>query len=126
MFERAIADTRDPVLLAAALFHDVGKAIDGPTHDTEGADLLDGLIDSESCWLIAHHLDLLRAPQSARKHLRKQQRRLQRLEKLRRYDLAGREPDAKVNDPEWALQTLLNELSQQTPASDAGQQRSDA
>ncbi len=119
VFECALVDTRDPILLTAALFHDVGKAIDGPTHDTEGADLLDELIDPESCWLIAHHLDLLKTPQSTRKHLRRQQLRLQRLEKLRRYDLAGRDPHAKVNHPEWALQTLMNELTMSQPTNRA-------
>jgi HD superfamily phosphodiesterase len=115
VFERALADTRDPILLAAALLHDVGKSIDGPTHDAEGASLLDGLVDSEVCWLVAHHLDLLKHPQSTRKHLRRDQLRLQRLEKLRRYDLAGRDPHARVNAPEWALNTMLAELCTDHP-----------
>jgi hypothetical protein len=33
VFDYALPHTRDPVLLGAALLHDVGKAIDGPTHD---------------------------------------------------------------------------------------------
>ncbi len=44
VFELARRQATDRVLWAAALFHDVGKAIDGPLHDEVGADLLEGLI----------------------------------------------------------------------------------
>lgn len=124
VFECALADTRDAVLLTASLFHDVGKAIDSSTHDAEGAELLEDLIDPEACWLVAHHLDLLKNPQSTRKHLKRDQLRLQRLEKLRRYDLAGRNPSARVNSPEWALQALMNELTS-NPTSSLNSEGSD-
>lgn len=105
VFDCALADTRDPVLLGAALFHDVGKAIDGPTHDVEGRSLLEGLLSDEVLWLVEHHLDLLREPAKCRrKHAGTG--RLSMLQKLRRYDLAGRDPTARVRDAEWAVDTF--------------------
>jgi HD superfamily phosphodiesterase len=107
VFDHALASTRDPVLLAAALFHDVGKAIDGPTHDVEGAELLDGLLDTEVCWLVAHHLDLLREPAKTKRRLAGTSR-LSLLQQLRRFDLAGRDPTARVRDETWAVDTLFS------------------
>jgi HD superfamily phosphodiesterase len=107
VFDAALAHTRDPILLGAALFHDVGKAIDGPTHDVEGADLLTDLLCDELVWLVAHHLDLLREPGKTRRRLAGQPR-LALLEQLRRFDLAGRDPTARVRDAEWAVDTLLS------------------
>lgn len=37
---------------AAALFHDVGKAIDGPRHAQIGAELLVGVFNENIRWLI--------------------------------------------------------------------------
>lgn len=105
VFDHALADTRDPVLLAAALFHDVGKAIDGPTHDLEGRSLLEGLLSDDVLWLVEHHLDLLREPAKCKRKLAGTAR-LSMLQKLRRYDLAGRDPTARVRDAEWAVDTL--------------------
>lgn len=107
VFEHALAHTRDPVLLGAALLHDVGKAIDGPTHDVEGADLLSDLLCDELVWLVGHHLDLLREPAKTRRRLAGQPR-LSLLEQLRRFDLAGRDPRARVRDAEWAVDTLFS------------------
>lgn len=107
VFDCALAHTRDPVLLGAALFHDVGKAIDGPTHDVEGADLLTDLVCDELVWLVEHHLDLLREPSKTRRRLAGQPR-LALLEQLRRFDLAGRDPRARVRDAEWAVDTLFS------------------
>ncbi len=108
VFERALEDTRDVRLLAAALLHDVGKAIDGPTHDVEGASLLEGLVRADVVWLVEHHLDLLREPSRARRRFAGDAR-LGLLQRLRRYDLAGRDPAARVRGPEWAVDTLLEE-----------------
>ncbi len=120
VFDHALADTRDPILLAAALLHDVGKAIDGPTHDREGADLLDGLVSGEVVWLVEHHLDLLREPARTKRKL-SGTRRLSLLQQLRRYDLAGRDPTARVRDAEWAVDTLLSIAEQSgTPLTENG------
>jgi hypothetical protein len=107
VFERALADTRDPILLAAALFHDVGKALDGPSHEIEGAWLLEGLAHPDVVFLVEHHLDLLRDPRETRRRFANSYW-LPLLERLRRYDLAGRDPRARVRSPEWALDTLLS------------------
>jgi hypothetical protein len=107
VFESALADTRDPILLAAALFHDVGKALDGPSHEIEGAWLLEGLLHPDVVFLVEHHLDLLRDPRETRRRFANSYW-LPLLERLRRYDLAGRDPRARVRSPEWALDTLLS------------------
>jgi hypothetical protein len=107
VFERALADTRDPILLAAALFHDVGKALDGPSHEIEGAWLLEGLLHPDVVFLVEHHLDLLRDPRETRRRFANSDW-LPLLERLRRYDVAGRDPHARVRSPEWALDTLLS------------------
>lgn len=105
VFRHAERESRDPVLLAAALLHDVGKAQAGRDHDTVGADLLDGLVPEAVRWLVRHHLDLLRAPRQTRALLQGDPR-LAQLERLRRWDLAGRIPGASVCSPEVALAGL--------------------
>ncbi|MDP3278573.1 MAG: HD domain-containing protein [Deltaproteobacteria bacterium] len=107
VFECALAGTQDPLVLAAALLHDVGKAVDGAHHEAEGAALLDGLVDQQICWLVAHHLDLLRAPERTRRKLRHDPR-LSQLVLLRRFDLAGRDPHASVRTVGWAVDKLLS------------------
>src|SRR5262249_19877955 len=107
VFEHARRATDDHVLWAAALFHDVGKAIDGPLHDEVGADLLEGLLPDRAVWLVRHHLDLL-------KDRKRTQRRwhgtpeLRDLELLRRWDLAGRDPRARVISLEGAFDLLFD------------------
>lgn len=44
VFELAYHSTHDPELWAAALLHDIGKAIDRQEHAVCGADLLKGLL----------------------------------------------------------------------------------
>lgn len=105
VFQHARRDTADPALLAAALLHDVGKALTGPDHDVEGAALLEGLIHPRVVFLVRHHLDLLRAPALTRRRFQRSPR-LRDLELLRRWDLAGRSPRATVISPEDALQLL--------------------
>jgi hypothetical protein len=112
-FDLARRDTRDRVLWAAALLHDVGKAVSSPDHDEVGADLLEGLVAPRIVWLVRHHLDLLRAPGLARRRLRNTSA-LRDLEQLRRWDLGGRRTDAHVLTPEDALAILLDEPSQLT------------
>jgi hypothetical protein len=105
VFQLARNASDDPRLWAAALFHDVGKAIDGPTHDEVGADLIDGLLEEGVVRLVRHHLDLLRNPRRARR--RHDRAFLVELEALRRFDLGGRDPRAHVTSPEEALGLLL-------------------
>lgn len=105
VFQHARRDTDDPALLAAALLHDVGKALAGTDHDVEGAALLDGLIHPRVVVLVRHHLDLLRAPGLTRRRL-KNTTLLRDLALLRRWDLAGRSPNASVISPEDAMQHL--------------------
>src|SRR3954468_7146925 len=69
-FELARRATADTALWAAALLHDVGKAVSSPEHDAIGADLLDGIVAPRIVWLVRHHLDLLRAPGVTKRRLR--------------------------------------------------------
>ena len=95
VFPHARRESRDPVLQAAALLHDVGKALRAGDHDALGADLLDGLVAPRVVWLVRHHLDLLRHPGVTRRRLHGSVN-LRDLELLRRWDLAGRSPFAPV------------------------------
>jgi hypothetical protein len=95
VFGLARRATADRVLWAAALFHDVGKAIDGPHHDEVGADLLEGLLCDRAVWLVRHHLDLLKDPRATRRRFQGAPA-LHDLELLRRWDLGGRDPRDRV------------------------------
>jgi hypothetical protein len=106
VFDLARRASEDRVLWAAALFHDVGKAIDGPLHDEVGADMLDGLLCPRVVWLVRHHLDLLKEPRRTRRNLRGTAD-LKDLELLRRFDLGGRDPKAAVLAPEDAFDLLF-------------------
>lgn len=106
VFQLARRATTDRVLWAAALFHDVGKAIDGPLHDEVGADLLEGLLPSRAVWLVRHHLDLLKDPRLARRRWLGTSA-LRDLEQLRRWDLGGRDPNARVMSVEDAFDALV-------------------
>jgi predicted HD phosphohydrolase len=105
-FDLARRATDDRVLWAAALFHDVGKAIDGPLHDEVGADLLEGLLCDRAVWLVRHHLDLLKDPRGTRRRFRGTPE-LRDLELLRRWDLGGRHPNARVLAVEDAFDQLF-------------------
>jgi hypothetical protein len=107
VFDVARRASNDRFLWAAALLHDVGKAIDGATHDEVGGDLLDGLVAPRVVWLVRHHLDLLREPRRTRRALRSSPE-LADLERLRKWDLAGRRPGARVLEPEEALDLLFD------------------
>ena len=106
VFGLALRETRDPILLGAALLHDVGKADAGSDHDEVGADLLEGLIHPRAVWLVRHHLDLLRHPRRARHRGIE----IGALQQLRRWDLGGRHPDARVMSPEHAV-SIVSELT---------------
>lgn len=110
VFDLARAATGDVELWAAALFHDVGKSLsDSETgHDEVGADLLSGLVSDRVEWLVRHHLDLLRDPRGTRRKLHGTSE-LGDLELLRRWDLGGRRPNARVLSPDTALSILCSE-----------------
>lgn len=106
-FDLARRETSDRTLWAAALLHDVGKAISSPDHDEVGADLLDGLVSPRIVWLVRHHLDLLHVPGPTKRRL-KGSKALHDLQRLRRFDVGGRSPTAVVVPAEIALELLLD------------------
>lgn len=111
VYQHAARDDAEPDLLAAALFHDVGKAISGPDHDAVGARLLIGLPE-RTRWCVAHHLDLLRAPRRTKRRWNRTPE-LTDLQRLRRWDLAGRQPTARVCSVEQAVSHVLEVLDVQ-------------
>lgn len=106
VFDLARAATNDRALWVAALLHDVGKAIDSPTHDEVGADLLADIVSPRIVWLVRHHLDLLKNPRMTKRRLRGSNA-LVDLQHLRRWDVGGRSPHAIVLSPEIALSMIL-------------------
>lgn len=108
VFELALKQTNEPVLLLAALLHDVGKSVDSAVHDAIGADMLKGICCEQVCWLVAHHLDLLKSPAKTRRQLAGSSQ-LQQLALLRHWDLGGRKVDALVRSPEQALEIALGQ-----------------
>jgi hypothetical protein len=107
-FDLARRDSADRALWAAALFHDVGKALGSADHAETGADLLEGLLAPRVVWLVRHHLDLLEAPGVTKRRLRGQPA-LADLQRLRRWDVGGRAPHASVLTPDAALAVLFAE-----------------
>jgi hypothetical protein len=105
-FDLARRETSDRALQAAALLHDVGKALGSRDHAETGADLLEGLVAPRVVWLVRHHLDLLDAPGATKRRLRGSTA-LADLQRLRRWDVGGRSRSASVLSPEAALTTLL-------------------
>lgn len=108
VYQHAADDDAEAPLLAAALLHDVGKAVSGPDHDAIGAAMLDGLPERTQ-WCVAHHLDLLRDRRHTQRHLANTPA-LRDLQRLRRWDLAGRDPFARVCSPEQAVSHVLEAL----------------
>lgn len=107
VFDLARAATNDRALWAAALLHDVGKAIDSPHHDDIGADLLEEFVSPRIVWLVRHHLDLLKTPRITKRRLHGTNA-LVDLQHLRRWDVGGRSPHAIVLSPETALSMILD------------------
>ena len=107
VYDLARRATTDRILWAAALFHDVGKAVDGALHDEIGADLLEGLLPDRAVWLVRHHLDLLKDRRLTRRRHHGSDE-LRDLELLRRWDLGGRDPRARVLSPEDAFDDLFS------------------
>lgn len=117
VFDLARRSCQDRGLWAAALLHDVGKAIAGPDHDEIGADLLEGLVAPRVIWLVRHHLCLLRAPRRTR-GLLQGSAALADLERLRTWDLNGRRRDARPPSLEEALDLLLDQPQTLLPDGD--------
>ncbi|MGE0790473.1 MAG: HD domain-containing protein [Sandaracinaceae bacterium] len=102
VFDLALAANEPPHVVAAALFHDIGKAeVEGP-HEVAGADRLADVADERTLWLVAQHMDLLRDP---RAHLGDPRR--EELARLRAYDDRGRAVHARVTPLERALGIAL-------------------
>ncbi len=108
VFGQALQHSSDPELWAAALLHDIGKAIQSREHARIGAQELEGLVSNRVVWLVRHHMDLVYAARRTRKKLRNDAR-LRDLVALRKWDLAGRKPHARVMAVEDALECLLQE-----------------
>ena len=109
VFDVALAARAPAIELAAALLHDVGKATSGPEHAEVGADLIAGWVPEPTRWLVAHHLDLLRRPRETRA-LWLGSPALAALERLRHWDLSGRNPRARVRSPEEAVSIVIEAL----------------
>jgi hypothetical protein len=105
VFQHACLTSLDRELWAAALLHDVGKGLGGD-HAVEGAALLEGWMPERVCWLVLHHLDLLRDPARTRRKLRGTSA-LRDLEQLRRWDVAGRDPGAVVCSVDAAVRQIV-------------------
>lgn len=113
VFDLARATTNDRALWAAALLHDVGKAVDSPNHDDVGADLLEDIASPRIVWLVRHHLDLLKTPRLTKRRYRGSSA-LVDLQHLRRWDIGGRSPHAIVLSPEKALEMLFDKTNLST------------
>jgi hypothetical protein len=100
----------DEEFLLAALLHDVGKAIDPQNHVAAGLDALRGAVTERTCWLIAHHMDLVAARE--RSLTARQRRELEAseyyedLRLLRDLDDSGRVPGQVVDSLDGVLAYL--------------------
>ncbi|MBB5210959.1 HD domain-containing protein [Microbulbifer hydrolyticus] len=104
-FEIARSNSLEPILWASALVHDVGKAVESHGHEHIGAEMLQGVLCEDIVWLVQHHLDLMTAPRRTR-HRFAGDPRLPLLQKLRQFDVQGRDPNATTMSPEQALLLL--------------------
>jgi putative nucleotidyltransferase with HDIG domain len=118
-FELARRSTPDRALWAAALLHDVGKAVTSADHDITGAEMLDGLVSPRVVWLVRHHLDLLYAPSATKRRLRGKLA-LRDLQRLRQWDVGGRNPRACVPPLDLALASLF-EAGESTLSAEGGE-----
>ena len=105
VFQWAVSETQNPFLRSAALFHDIGKAIDIKHHATIGAEMLRGILCEPIPWLIEHHLDLLLHNKRTRKKLNNTQK-LSQLKSLQRWDLRGRQTQIEVISPALAINII--------------------
>lgn len=105
----------DEEFLAAALLHDVGKAIDAADHVTAGLEALDGFITERTVWLIEHHMlahQLADGSLGSRARRRlEQSEHFEDLILLGECDRAGRQPGVEAPELHEALD-YLRELGQ--------------
>jgi predicted HD phosphohydrolase len=105
----------DEEFLAAALLHDVGKAIDAADHVMAGVEALDGYITERTAWLIEHHMlahDLADNTLGARARRRlEKSEHFQDLVLLGECDRAGRQQGVEAPELDEALD-YLRELGQ--------------
>jgi predicted HD phosphohydrolase len=105
----------DEEFLAAALLHDVGKAIDVADHVTAGLEALHGFITDRTAWLIEHHMlahKLADGALGARARRRLEQSdHFEDLVLLGECDRAGRQPGVEAPELDEALD-YLRELGQ--------------
>jgi predicted HD phosphohydrolase len=105
----------DEEFLAAALLHDVGKAIDPADHIAAGLDALNEFITERTAWLIEHHMlahQLADGTLGARARRRlEQSEHFDDLVLLGECDRAGRQPGVEAPELEEALD-YLRELGQ--------------
>jgi hypothetical protein len=105
----------DEEFLAAALLHDVGKAIDAADHVTAGLEALDGFVTERTAWLIEHHMlahQLADGTLGARARRRlEQSEHFEDLVLLGECDRAGRQPGVEAPELNEALD-YLRELGQ--------------
>lgn len=106
VFQHALASTDDPILWSAALFHDVGKAYAFHNHAELGRQCIESIFVHRITWLVAHHMDLLHRPKRTQRRWAGQPQ-LHELQQLRKWDLAGRSPNADVMEPEDAVSILI-------------------
>jgi len=106
-FDLALGAREPPHLVAAALFHDIGKGSTEGRHEDVGAALLGTIADDRTCFLVGRHMDLLRDAPGTRRLMRGDTELLDELERLRDYDDRGRRPQAHVTSLERALGWLL-------------------
>jgi len=109
VFEWAFKETRDPELWLAALFHDIGKSVDSKSHCEIGAEMVSDIFPNRVVWIIKHHLDLMKNPKQTQQKLANNNL-LKDLVCIRRWDLAGRDPNATVRDVEEVLDLVLNKF----------------
>lgn len=105
----------DEEFVAAALLHDVGKAIDPADHVAAGLEALDGFITERTTWLIEHHMlahQLADGTLGARARRRLEQSEyFEDLVLLGECDRAGRQPGVEAPELDEALD-YLRELGQ--------------
>jgi len=108
-FELAKDSSDNQALIAAALFHDIGKSEALPGHELLGADFLRGLLPDYVVWLVAHHMDLLHDERRTNRALCNTQA-LRDLKQLRRWDLRARVVNARVCSVEFAVDYVCRGL----------------
>ena len=108
-FEIAQSNCDDPILIAAALLHDIGKSQGIWKHEVSGAELLHGLLPEYLVWLVAHHMDLFYDSRQTNRCLRNTQS-LKDLKRLRQWDLRARVANADVCSVEYAVNFICRKI----------------